>query len=88
MLLYGVLLAAVPSGATFAQAVPSTARNTDKARELFIQADKNQDGALNLGEWKALGRRERGFRMIDADKGSKDVHRDQGRDRGVSPARQ
>ena len=36
-----------------------------------MKVDTNSDGALDLAEWKAAGRRERGFTMIDADKDGK-----------------
>lgn len=42
-----------------------------RARDIFAKADTNQDGALSLEEWKAAGRRERGFSMIDADRDGK-----------------
>lgn len=32
---------------------------------MFVKADTNHDGVLSLDEWKAAGRRERGFGMID-----------------------
>jgi Ca2+-binding EF-hand superfamily protein len=42
-----------------------------KAQEMFTKADTNQDGVLSLEEWKAAGRRDRGFSMIDANKDGK-----------------
>lgn len=38
----------------------------DKALEFFSKADVNHDGVIVLAEWKAAGRRERGFRIVDA----------------------
>lgn len=37
-----------------------------KAKAMFAQADTDKDGALSAAEWKAAGRRDRGFKMIDA----------------------
>lgn len=57
-----------------ALATPSLAQDADraaKAREMFVKADTDGDGALSLAEWKAIGRREQGFTMIDADKNGK-----------------
>ena len=59
----GLLAAAVIAQSPIAMAQDASA----KAREMFIKADTNQDGALSLEEWKAAGRRDRGFAMIDAD---------------------
>ncbi|UAK23722.1 EF-hand domain-containing protein [Sphingomonas nostoxanthinifaciens] len=36
------------------------------AQQAFDKADTDHDGALSLAEWKAMGRRERGFNFIDA----------------------
>lgn len=40
---------------------------TERGAEMFAKADTNGDGVLTLDEWKAAGRRERGFAFIDAD---------------------
>ena len=37
-----------------------------KAQEMFTKADTNQDGVLSLEEWKAAGRRDRGFSLMAA----------------------
>lgn len=60
------------AAAVIAQSPTAMAQDASaKAREMFIKADTNQDGALSLEEWKAAGRRDRGFAMIDADKDGK-----------------
>lgn len=70
-LAFGALLTTVQFAPALAQSTPSAPVSADKAREMFAEADKDKDGALSLDEWKAMGRRERGFRMIDADKDGK-----------------
>ena len=55
-----VVLYAAP---TAAQTVPAP----DKVENAFAKVDTNHDGVLSLAEWTAAGRRERGFKMIDAD---------------------
>ncbi len=57
------LLAAAYPSLAMAQATSTP----DKAQAVFEKADSNHDGALSLAEWTAAGRRERGFKMIDAD---------------------
>lgn len=37
-------------------------------RERLMAADANNDGQWSLEEWRAAGRRDRGFEMMDADK--------------------
>ena len=60
------------AAAVIAQSPTAMAQDASaKAREMFIKADTNQDGALSLEEWKAAGRRDRGFAIIDADKDGK-----------------
>ena len=56
-----LLAALIPAAAS---AAPPTAV---EAEAKFKQVDTNNDGALSLEEWKAAGRRERGFSMVDAD---------------------
>lgn len=56
----GLIAMASPIAAV-AQAAP------DVAKAMFDKADANHDGAISLAEWKAAGRRERGFNIIDAD---------------------
>lgn len=63
------LLATLPI--TSAQAQTANTPAPDQARASFDQVDANKDGALTLEEWKAAGRRERGFRMIDTDRDGK-----------------
>ena len=38
-----------------------------KAKAIFEQVDADHDGAISAAEWKAAGRKDRGFQMIDAD---------------------
>lgn len=64
---YGLLLALVPVSGVFAQTAAPAAGSADRAREMFAKADLDKDGTLSLSEWKALGRKERGFKMMDAD---------------------
>jgi Ca2+-binding EF-hand superfamily protein len=39
----------------------------EAGKQMFDKVDTNHDGVLTLDEWKAAGRRERGFNMIDTD---------------------
>ena len=48
-----------------AQSEPAPTATPTKGQEMFVKADTNHDGVLSLDEWKAAGRRERGFGMID-----------------------
>ncbi len=56
-------LAVITPGLASARPSPSP----DKARIAFDKADTNHDGLISLDEWKAAGRRERGFKIVDAD---------------------
>ena len=62
----------IPLLPLFAALVPVSAMTQtppapDRAQAAFDKADSNRDGSLTLAEWTAAGRRERGFKMIDAD---------------------
>lgn len=64
MLMTAALLATT---AATAQTPPAPADMAD-ARTRLLAADTNADGKWDKPEWLAAGRREMGFRMIDADK--------------------
>lgn len=60
--LVATLAILIPAGLASAHPSPSP----DKAQDAFGKADANHDGVISLDEWKAAGRRERGFKIIDA----------------------
>lgn len=60
-----LISSAVPCGVALAQAA-SVEDAVARAKAAFDKADQDKDGALNLKEWKAMGRRDRGFQMMDA----------------------
>ena len=64
-----VMIGMVPAVSAMAQTDP--AARIEKARAAFAATDTNKDGALSLQEWTAAGRKERGFKMIDADRDGK-----------------
>ena len=64
-----VMIGMVPAVSAMAQTDP--AARIEKARAAFAATDTNKDGALSLQEWTAAGRKDRGFKMIDADRDGK-----------------
>lgn len=60
-----------PTPAPTDAATPTASAPDDPVQAMFDKADANRDGVLTLEEWKAAGRREQGFQMIDADHDSK-----------------
>lgn len=64
-LLTAITLAATLVGSA-AHAQTNDQTPPDRIATMFTKADQNKDGVLTLDEWKAAGRRERGFRMIDS----------------------
>ena len=60
-----------PTPAPTDAATPTASAPDDPVQAMFDKADANRDGVLTLEEWKAAGRRERGFSMIDADRDGK-----------------
>lgn len=69
------MIALALAGAGLSLAMPATAQSDqsapEKGREMFMKVDADKDGALSAAEWKAAGRRDRGFAMADADKDGK-----------------
>jgi len=65
--LMATLLTALMMALVTGTASAQTAASPDQAKAKLAEMDLNHDGALSLDEWKAAGRRERGFKMIDAD---------------------
>ena len=51
---------------------PAWAQMSPEAgKQIFDQMDTNHDGVITLDEWKAAGRREFGFKMVDTNKDQK-----------------
>ncbi|WP_426164093.1 hypothetical protein [Sandarakinorhabdus sp. DWP1-3-1] len=65
LLLAAAVLAA---NAAAAQTAPTDAAGMAEARAKLVAADTNKDGKWDRAEWLAAGRREMGFRLLDADK--------------------
>jgi hypothetical protein len=64
------LLAAAPLAAPLSAQTPDGASAPVPA-ERFRAMDSNGDGTLDRAEWKAAGRRDRGFDYLDTDKDGK-----------------
>ncbi len=62
-----IMLAATLLAATAAAAQTPPA-DMAEARAKLVAADANKDGKWDKPEWLAAGRREMGFRLLDADK--------------------
>ncbi|QJU58242.1 EF-hand domain-containing protein [Sphingomonas sp. AP4-R1] len=67
----GLAIASLSATSVYAQNAESSGDNAERARQMFARADQDKDGTLSLSEWKAIGRREEGFKFIDADKNGK-----------------
>ncbi|PZN95694.1 MAG: calcium-binding protein [Alphaproteobacteria bacterium] len=61
-------MALLAATAAAAQTPPTDAAGMAEARAKLVAADTNKDGKWDKDEWLAAGRREMGFRMLDADK--------------------
>jgi hypothetical protein len=66
--LIAISIAAATSGTVLAQT--DTPPPRDPAA-MFAKADANKDKAIVLTEWLAIGRREMGFKLMDADRDGK-----------------
>ena len=66
-ILIGLSATTLATPSVHAQTTP-TPEQKERARDMFVSADTDKSGALDMAEWKAAGRRERGFSYIDTDK--------------------
>ena len=67
-----MMFAAVLGGTVMALAAPAAAQpSPEQAKAAFDKVDTDHDGVLSADEWKAAGRRDRGFAMADTDKDGK-----------------
>ena len=57
------------AGSALAQTETQPPRRDPAA--MFSKADANQDKSIVLAEWLAIGRREMGFKLMDADRDGK-----------------
>lgn len=66
-MLFPIAATAQDAPAPAPEETPAPAATPDRAAAAFAKIDRNGDGVVTADEWKAAGRRERGFKFIDSD---------------------